>query len=293
MFYSKFEVFKGQNGSFGITSIDQIRLNNKNSVFPKNRSPLRYPGGKSRAINIICSFIPAETKEICSPFFGGGSIEIACADMGIKVHGYDIFSPLVDFWQCLLEDSSRLSNIVKNYFPLSWDRFYELQKIQGKVDDIWERAAIFYVLNRSSYSGATLSGGMSPGHERFTISSIQRLRDFKTDNISIKKNDFTESILQHKNTLLYLDPPYLIESKIYGEKGSTHRGFDHPALNVLLKKRDKWILSYNNCPEILEAYMDYTVLFPNWKYGMSNDKNSKEVLILSHDIAEIFRIRGL
>lgn len=29
------------------------------------RSPLRYPGGKNRAVEIICSFIPNEEKVLC------------------------------------------------------------------------------------------------------------------------------------------------------------------------------------------------------------------------------------
>ena len=39
----------------------------------KQKSPLRYAGGKSKAIKILKQYIPPNTKEICSPFFGGGS----------------------------------------------------------------------------------------------------------------------------------------------------------------------------------------------------------------------------
>ncbi|MGI0004763.1 MAG: DNA adenine methylase, partial [Candidatus Nitrosotenuis sp.] len=57
------------------------------------KSPLRYPGGKSRAVNIIAKYIPKGTKKLCSPFFGGGSFEIACAQTGTRVYGYDSFQP--------------------------------------------------------------------------------------------------------------------------------------------------------------------------------------------------------
>jgi len=54
-------------------------------------------------------------------------------------------------------------------------------------------------------------------------------------------------------------------------------------LSKILKERLHWILSYNDCPEIREIYAGFHILTPNWKYGMSNDKSSKEVLIFSED----------
>ena len=53
-----------------------------------------------------------------------------------------------------------------------------------------QRAAVYYVLNRSSFSGATLSGGMSPQHPRFTFTSIERLRNYFNPNVSVEKADF-------------------------------------------------------------------------------------------------------
>jgi DNA adenine methylase len=255
------------------------------------RSPLRYPGGKSRAVKIISKYIPKGTKELCSPFFGGGSFEISCTQNGIRVYGYDSFQPLVDFWQILLSNPDKLADSVERYRPLKKEKFYELQKVQMESENKLERATLFFVLNRSSFSGSTLSGGMASGgndnNPRFTKSSIERLRQFRLENLSVELADFKKSIPRHKNTLLYLDPPYLIESKLYGRKGDLHKGFDHEGLAKILKSRDRWILSYNNSKEIHDLYSDYTVLHPDWKYGMSNNKTSSEVLILSHDIAEL------
>lgn len=254
------------------------------------KSPLRYPGGKSRAVSIISKYIPQSTTEICSPFFGGGSVELACAQNGIRVYGYDIFAPLVDFWQVLLSNPSKLADSAEKYHPLKKEKFYKLQKIQLESKNKLERATVFFVLNRTSFSGSTMSGGMATGgphnNPRFTKSSIEKLRKFKIKNLSVKLDDFKKSIPRHKNVLLYLDPPYLIQSKLYGKKGDLHKNFDHMGLAKILKKRNLWILSYNNSKEIHELYSDYTILYPDWKYGMSNDKSSREVLILSHDIAK-------
>ena len=254
------------------------------------KSPLRYPGGKSRAVSIISKYIPKNTIELCSPFFGGGSLEIYCAQKGIRVYGYDSFGPLVDFWHILLTNPKKLANNVKKYHPLKKEKFYKLQKLQLESKSKLERATVFFVLNRTSFSGSTLSGGMASGgtdnNPRFTKPSIEKLQKFKIKNLTVQQADFKKSISRHKKALLYLDPPYLIQSKLYGKKGNLHKNFDHAELAKILKKRNNWILSYNNSKEIHELYSDYTILYPDWKYGMSHNKTSREVLILSHDIAK-------
>ena len=253
-----------------------------------SRSLLRYPGGKTRGVDFITQFFPKHLDKLLSPFLGGGSIELAVAAKGTKVYGYDVFSPLVEFWQCVVQKPEELAKVVENYLPLSKDSFYELQKTQTKFKTKIQRAAVFYVLNRSSFSGSTLSGGMSPGHPRFTPSAIERLRNFYNPNIIIAKKDFKLSLAGYPHTFAYLDPPYLIGSSLYGRKGDTHKGFDHEGLSEQLKKREHWILSYNDCEPIREMYEGFHILTPNWKYGMSNDKSSKEVLIFSKN----FKIEG-
>ena len=211
-------------------------------------------------------------------------MEIACASKGIDVKGYDIFSPLVDFWQCALEDSDKLAELAAEYMPLSREEFYALQKSHTTLEDSWQRAAAFFVLNRASFSGVTLSGGMSIGHPRFTPSSIQKLRDFEVKNLSVEQKDFQGSIKENRNSFLYLDPPYLNGQKLYGLKGNTHEGFEHESLRDMLIKRDGWILSYNDSPVIRDWYKNYKIINPHWQYGMGSAKKSKEVLILSHDL---------
>jgi len=253
-----------------------------------SRSPLRYPGGKTRGIEFITQFFPKNLDKLLSPFFGGGSIELSVAAKGTLVYGYDIFSPLVEFWECLLTNPNELANEVEKHYPLAKGKFYELQHAQTRFKTKLERAAVYYVLNRSSFSGATLSGGMSPNHPRFTLTSIERLRNYFNPNIKISKADFKTSLENHPFTFAYLDPPYLIKSSLYGRKGNAHKDFDHEGLADILKKREHWILSYNDCEEIRTLYEGFHILTPNWKYGMSNDKMSKEVLIFSKD----FKIKG-
>lgn len=250
------------------------------------KSPLRYPGGKSRAVKTIINFIPKTIDKLISPFIGGGSIEIALSHLGIKVNGYDTFIPLVYFWQELLEDSNRLADEVYNYFPMSKKTFYELQKL-GPFSKL-EIAAIFYALNRSSFSGSTFSGGMSPKHPRFTESSIEYLRSFSAPNLSVKCGDFHETISSNTNEFLYCDPPYLIDDALYGNKGDMHRRFDHLGLYELLNQHSRWVLSYNDCVPIRMLYSKFLLFTPQWSYGMSKNKISRELIILSEEVAENF-----
>ena len=271
----------------------------------KIKSPLRYPGGKSRAVKEIWKYIkPLEPKTLCSPFFGGGSLEIFCAQEGIKVTGYDKFRPLVDFWQELLENPQRLADKVEKHKPGKFTEkdYKKMQKKHPKTKNHLVNATEFYVLNRTSHSGNPLAVGMArekkkdgsiDTNPRFTMSSIDRLQNFKVENLlSVTCMDFKKSIKKHKKDLMYLDPPYLIESQLYGNDGKIHKNFDHHGLSEILKKdkKKKWILSYNNIDSIRELYKGHTILEPKWSYSMatdkkmSEDKKSRELLIFSKDI---------
>lgn len=250
--------------------------------YPK--SPLRYPGGKNKAVKSIVPCIPMTETKLCSPFFGGGSIELACSTR-MEVFGSDIFPPLVDFWQVILQDPETLAKNVQRYYPLSREMFYNLQKRYLSLESQIERAAAFFVLNRSSFSGTTLSGGMSPGHPRFNETAIERLRSFKASNIQVECTDFRVMIPKHPDAFLYLDPPYMNGQALYGHKGDTHKDFDHKVLADMLSKRNKWILSYNDCEQIRNLYPNNQKLSLEWMYGMSKDKKSNEILVLSEDLA--------
>ncbi len=249
------------------------------------KSPLRYPGGKSRAVKAILEIMPQMLDSIVSPFFGGGSIEIALVNQGTRVYGYDAFKPLVLFWQALIEDRDRLADEVANYHPLSRDRFYEIQDLM-KNERVKDNLlpVLFFVMNRSSFSGTTFSGGMSPNHERFTPSSWERLRNFETSGLlSVERLTFEDSLAKHKNDFIYADPPYANGGALYGQRGDCHVGFNHESLARILTGRDGWILSYNDCSLVRDLYEGFTVIPAAWSYGMNTDKKSNEILILSKD----------
>ncbi|MCY4232876.1 MAG: DNA adenine methylase [Bacteroidetes bacterium] len=245
------------------------------------RSPLRYPGGKSRAVSTLRQYIPEHIDRLVSPFLGGGSLELSCAADGTHVFAADAFELLVNFWNYAKDSPTALAEKVGTYFPLTRTRFYSLQKRIVKMENDLDRAAVFFVLNRSSFSGITLSGGMSPGHPRFTESAIHRLREFRAPNLTVFCADFKDTLSRFPDDFLYLDPPYANGERLYGMNGDMHNGFDHEGLAELLRDRTGWILSYNDHPDIRKMYSGFDLLTPGWQYGMSSNKASNELLILN------------
>ena len=280
------------------------------------KTPLRYPGGKSRAVKTLMEFIPDDCGELCSPFLGGGSFELALAEKGITVHAYDGFKPLIWFWTALLKDPNRLATLADMYRRRKTYKYtkpgtnkktgnpYEEIKISArglpKKDFIrfreeirfalranhsltFEAAAKVYAINRSSFSGATFGGGFSEraSYARFTDQQIEYIRNFQVQNLIVRHADFKYAMKKH-DCLFYLDPPYFLEgarNSLYGDEGDMHRCFPHLALFSILRERKNWILSYNNCEEIRSLYRDYKIYDAEWTYGMNKSKKSSEIII--------------
>jgi DNA adenine methylase len=266
------------------------------------RSPLRYPGGKSRAVKIIKEFIPSDVDKLASPFLGGGSVELFYASQGVEVRGYDLLKPLCWFWTALLQDNKALASVADSLrephadFPqgrrgLTRERFNELKNsLRSQETYSIPNAAAFYALNRSSFSGATLSGGYSKraAWERFTDTSIDRVINLPPLSLTVENKSFEDSIAENDDAFLYCDPPYLQEvgNNLYGNSGDLHEAFDHEKLKEILTSRDGWLLSYNDCPAIRDMYRGYEIINIDWSYGMKNAYGKKkmpkssEVLIL-------------
>ena len=202
------------------------------------KSILRYVGGKSRAVKHILPYLEG-ADILYSPFFGGGSIEFAFSKKG-QVVGCDLYRPVALFWQEVLKDSKSVAQIVRLYHPLSKKLFYDLQEKLPNVKEPILVASLFYVLNRASFSGSTNSGGMSPNHPRFNQASIDRLREFSAHNVRVEHKDAFDFLFDlmggdPSNKVIYLDPPYMIEHNLYGNKGDMHKDFDHEKLCDIVK----------------------------------------------------------
>ena len=250
---------------------------------------LRYPGGKSRARKIILPMIPDDIESVCAPFFGGGSVEISLANKDVDVYGYDLFEPVANFWEYVLKEPHELADSIEGYLgEVDRDTFYSLQEsLRDNFSGSLHDAAIFFVINRCSFSGATLSGGYSlqAATKRFTESSVNRVRAFSQPHLHVSHGDAFDVIPDTEADFLFLDPPYLLEnSTLYGDSGSHHLDFDHKNLREVLDEYSgKILLTYNNHPDIHTLYDGFNIYPASWKYGMNSTKDSSEIIITNYD----------
>ncbi len=262
------------------------------------KSPLRYPGGKSRAAELITSLIPT-FDEYREPFLGGGSVFVHLKQKypDKKYWGNDIYKELYLFW---LKCQENVQEVIEQV--IFWKKKYEIGKelhqylTQNMTSfSVLEKAAAFYVFNRITFSGTTEAGGYSEQafQGRFTASSIDRLASFSKilNQLTITNLDFQEVIEQQgNNVFLFLDPPYhsATKSALYGKNGKLHKGFDHERLAKTLKKSThKWLLTYDDSPYIRELFSFAHIHTWDLMYGMRNvnansDQKGKELFISNY-----------
>jgi DNA adenine methylase len=249
---------------------------------------LRYPGGQRLAVPDLLLLFLRGLDVLVSPFFGGGSLELELLARGLvgRVIGYDAFYPLVTFWNMALRAPTQMVNKARIILPkFGRDAFYCLRNRFEELDDPLDRAAAFFALNRASMNGLTFSGGYSPGHGRFTTSAIERLVSFQQPGLSVAASDFRLSIPRHCNETLFMDAPYLMASQtLYGVKGHLHKTFKHAALANRLRQRDRWILTYDDSPEVRSLYSGYRMVRRQWSAGMNKSKSFGHLIIVSHDV---------
>lgn len=275
-----------------INDINRLSINNNILL---NKSPLRYPGGKTRACKILDKifneyFNNKQFEYVLSPFFGGGSFEFYLQNKyNFKLIVNDKFTPLYNFWKQIKLDKQILCNELNKIQNVSKDLFIEYRNtIMNLNDNILQQAIQFFIINRCSFSGSTLSGGFSKeaSNKRFTKSSIDKIKNLDLTNVELYNEDFENFINNNicDNTLLFLDPPYYLEkkSKLYGNNGNMHNEFNHIQLFNVINKKNNWILTYNNCNFIKHLYKDYLIIDAEWSYSMNKTKKSSEIIIISY-----------
>ena len=126
------------------------------------KSPLRYPGGKSRAIKFITPLI-SEFKEYREPFVGGGSVFVYLKQKypNKKFWINDIYENLYLFWKYAAKEPEKLIEQIqywKNNTANGKNLFKYLLKNINNFNEL-KKAAAFFVFNRITFSGTTESGG--------------------------------------------------------------------------------------------------------------------------------------
>ncbi|GAB6282762.1 MAG: DNA adenine methylase [Ignavibacterium sp.] len=245
------------------------------------KSPLRYPGGKSRAIDLISTLIP-DFEEYREPFVGGGSLFIYLKQkfQNRKYWINDLYVPLYKFWKMCQEDIDSVINQIwewKCYYNEGKELHKYLTENISSFNDI-EKASAFFVFNRITFSGTSESGGFSEQafKGRFTTSSIERVKHLKSilSSTEITNLDYQEVIeAKGNNVFIFLDPPYYSATKsaLYGKNGILHKSFDHFRFAEVMKKcKHNWLITYDDSPFIRELFSFAHQNSWDLKYGMRN-----------------------
>ena len=247
--------------------------------------PLRYAGGKSLAVGYVIEHLPDGLERLVSPFFGGGSVEIACArELGVEVRGYDVFDVLTTYWQVQLDDPEVLADRISRWKP---DKpTYAAVKARLKshwlrdavIDDDLDLAAHYWFNHNLGY-GPGFLGWMSSIYEdgRRFERLVDKVRAFRSPGLAVEAGSFEDTLSTHSCEFLYCDPPYYLDGDsrmfrgIYPQRNFPvhHDGFDHALLRDLLHDhRGGFVLSYNDCETIREWYAGFRVIEVGWQYTM-------------------------
>ncbi len=252
------------------------------------KSPLRYPGGKSRAIQQMKFLLPKNFEEYREPFVGGGSFFIYLRQVypQLKIWINDLNPELYFFWKYAQIDSEKLAKKtlkIKSEKTNGRELFNELVNVNSENLSGFERAVRFFVLNRITFSGVVESGGYSQlaFAGRFTESSIERVAKIGKllEGIKITHLDYGEILLEGgKEVFTFLDPPYFkaTKSKLYGKKGILHTDFSHDEFAIEMKKcNHSWLITYDDSPQIRENFTFANIYDWELQYGMNNYKQGK------------------
>ena len=239
----------------------------------KLKTPLRYPGGKSRAVPKLLQWLPSrEITEYREPFLGGGSMAIEMTRRlpeEIPIWVNDLYEPLYNFWVQLRDNGDYLHRELmraKNFHPdeesarkLFLDSKENLNDSKRSQED---RAVDFYIINKCSFSGLTESSSFSKAasNSNFSHRGIERLPEYSEliSRWKITNVSYEELVSDETLTFIYADPPYDIKDALYGHKGDKHRGFDHAKFaDTFDSCLCNVMISYNNHPEIVMRFLEW------------------------------------
>ncbi len=269
-------------------------------------SPLRYPGGKNKLakfVALICEKNNINGHYI-EPYAGGASVALHLLLNGyvkeITINDYD--RAIYAFWYSVLNDTDKFCRKIKKT-EVNLENWRKFKKIQ----DNKEKAPLFdlgfstFFLNRTNRSGI-IDGGMIGGLEqngnyaidcRFNKDElIERIKfiAIHKKNIHLNNLDALDLIKGIKkmsgknNTIFYFDPPYYLKGPSLYMNHYKHD--DHKKVSDEIKKikNIKWIVSYDNTPEIKKLYSfskkkEYSFLHTAYEI-----REGKEVLFFSKDL---------
>ena len=266
----------------------------------KYTTPLRYPGGKSRAIKFLSQHLP-EIESYREPFLGGGSMALYVTQTypNTDVWVNDLYYPLYAFWMTLRDHGQQLCDDLRE-LKTELGESYDAHKrafddAKDKLNnDLYESGFNFYVANKCSFSGLTANSSFSKQASRanFTFRGIDKLPALSEliQGWRITNHSY-EEMLYGRNAFIFLDPPYAIKDNLYGNKGDMHKSFDHEWFAAqACASENKCMITYNSELFIKDRFPDWYQKDWDLTYTMrssgtytKDQKKRKELLLLNYE----------
>jgi DNA adenine methylase len=239
------------------------------------RSPFRYPGGKTWLIPTVRQWLKQEHRTVghlIEPFAGGGIVSLTAAfeKLAEKVTMVELDSEIGAVWEVILNGKNQwLADKIYSYDLTVENIKTELDNPNKEIQDI----AFCTILKNRVFHGGILakgSGMIKNGENGKGIASRwypKTLRDrimainYIKEKIIFKQGDAFEIIRQNltdPNTYHFIDPPYTIA----GKRLYTHYDIDHESLfEATAQIKGKFMLTYDDTPEIRALANKYDLQF--------------------------------
>jgi DNA adenine methylase len=277
------------------------------------KTPLRYPGGKSRACEKMGPYFPdlRNYYEFREPFLGGGSVAIYVTKKypSLDIWVNDLYEPLVNFWQQLqmfgpdLKDKLVDLKTTNNTPELAKDLFLKAkEQINDQSLPSIDRAVAFYTVNKCSFSGLTESSSFSQqaSQNNFSLRGIEKLPEYSKIIEKWRITNYSYDYLMDgdKGAFMYLDPPYDIKDNLYGNKGSMHKRFDHDKFAADCDANDMdQLISYNSDQLVKDRFTNWNAAEFDLTYTMRSvgeymreQKQRKELLLFNYGIEGLVKL---
>lgn len=266
------------------------------------KSPLKYPGAKSRAIPQIAPLIP-NFKEYREPFIGGGSVYLyvrqTCPDRKYWIN--DLYYPLYNFWINTQQNVDKMIERLiryKNSYRNGHDMQQSLRINSHKFDDI-EKASAYYARNRVSFAGLP-RGCDENSFKTFTEDKIKGLRGVSEllKGVNITNLDYSKLVeaepedgVDDDDIFIFEDPPYynIKWPELYGKGsrlGNTHLNFDHTRFAKTMKEcKYKFLITYDDSNTVRRLFEWANVMPYELSYSMTKyERTGKELFISNYEL---------
>ena len=216
---------------------------------------MAWVGGKKALRDEILARFPRNYKRYIEVFGGAGWV-LFHKPPGNDFEVFNDFNGnLVNLYRCVREQPEALRNELRYMLNSRLDFEYMKQMLHSKavLPDVW-RAAYYYALIRYSYAAGTSTFGSQP-HAMWNNFPLIESAAGRLQKVVIENKDCVKLIRQYDRpeSFFYCDPPYYNADQYYEAVSSD--GFDHAGLaDALLGIKGKFLLSYNDCPEIRALY---------------------------------------